>query len=78
MHRRSDRHGLASLHPLAPQDIFVLNQHQLTMNCTATDEGFQLLIDSLKLSLEACGRVLLACGKGSGDAPGWAEPAPVS
>ena len=92
-------------------DIFVLNQHSLTMNCTATEDGFQVviqlgrpppscwnplfarthkpdpsscsppsqaLIDSLKLSLVACGSVLLARGKGSGEHPGWKEPAPLT
>ena len=59
-------------------DIFVLNQHTLTMDCTVSDDGFELLMESLKLSLMACGNVLLACSKGAGDAPGWSEPASLS
>ena len=57
-------------------DMFVLNQHQLTKNCTTDLEKREQLIQGLRRSLLACGTLLLCCTAGP-EGVGWEQPAPL-
>ena len=56
----------------------MLNQHQLSTNCTVDEFKQKQLIDALKFSVRACGSMLLCCTAGPTGAPGWESPAPFS
>ena len=58
--------------------MFILNQHELTKNCTSDEEKRTQLIDGLRLSLRACGNLLLCCMPGPTGVPGWERPAPFA
>ena len=59
-------------------DIFVLNQHEMTKDCTEDEGRREELTSGLKKSICTCGRVLLCCSSGPSQKPGWEEPAPIS
>ena len=59
-------------------DMFVLNQHQLTKDCTSSAAKQAELILGLQKSLVACGNLLLCCSAGPSGKPGWECPAPFA
>ena len=72
----SERTAAGEPHAAYFLDMFVLNQHQMTKDCTTDEDKHAQLVDSLRFSLRACGTLLLCCTSGpSGDA-GWERPAP--
>ena len=79
MVREHDRERVAAGHPPAYYfvDMFVLNQHQLTKNCTSDVDKRRQLVDGLRFSLQACGTLLLCCTAGP-TGIGWESPAPFS
>ena len=73
----SERTAAGEPHAAYFLDMFVLNQHQMTKDCTTDEDKRAQLVDSLRFSLRACGTLLLCCTSGpSGDA-GWERPAPI-
>ena len=56
-------------------DQFVLNQWQLTKDCTTDDEKREQLVNGLRNSLRACGSLLL-CSTAGPEGVGWECPAP--
>ena len=59
-------------------DMFVLNQHLLTKDCTSDAVKQAELVAGLRNSLVACGHLLLCCSRGPSGKPGWESPAPLS
>ena len=58
-------------------DQFILNQWDMYKDCTCEAARCEELIDGLRMSLRACGTLLLCCTAGA-EGVGWERPAPLS
>ena len=57
-------------------DTMAINQHDFALGSTGSQAVQSELLEGLRSSLRASGKLLLVCMAGPGDDPGWMAPAP--